>query len=471
MLTQDPKTGGDFVCGGIIPGFPHLVLQPRGNTAIESLVSAAEDMRKTLLELKIERLLFFSTQWPSIIGHQIQARAEAVWTHVDPEWHELGSLPYAFAFEVEFAKELESQCRSRGLQARCVDYPGFPIDTGTVVAQKLLNPDGCFRTSVLSCNIYSDRAETTVLGKATRDAVRASGLRTALFIVSPLSARLHACKKALDQDGISFPKDEEWNLKVLELLSSGRLEDVSQLARQLAKEAHFEHKGKALWWLSAACGQTNALEGEVYAYAPLAGAGLTVCLLRQGSPSLGEQEFDEDSPEFFRGDRNVLSASGENGHQAPLPPSGESPQKAQPGSQVFRAEEAPEPVGAYPHARREGDMLYLSGIGPRNAKTGEVTGGPIEDSQGQPRDYDIQAQTEAVIANVRSVLQAAGATLEDVVDVTCYLVNMRRDFKGFNEVYKKHFTDIQATRTTVAVSALPTPIAVEFKVIARSPAP
>ena len=135
----------------------------------------------------------------------------------------------------------------------------------------------------------------------------------------------------------------------------------------------------------------------------------------------------------------------------------------------IRTDKAPDPVGAYPHARRQGDLLFLSGVGPRQAGTDAIPGGPIRDRQGDPLDYDIRAQTEAVIANVRAVLEACGATLDDVLDVTVFLIDMERDFLGFNEVYARHFGPIQAARTTLAVHALPTPIAVEFKVVAKAP--
>ncbi|MHC4380037.1 MAG: RidA family protein [Planctomycetota bacterium] len=138
-------------------------------------------------------------------------------------------------------------------------------------------------------------------------------------------------------------------------------------------------------------------------------------------------------------------------------------------SDPIRTDKAPDPVGAYPHARRHGDLLFLSGVGPRQAGTDAIPGGPIRDADGQPRDYDIRAQTEAVIANVKAVLGACGANLEDVLDVTVFLVDMDRDFQGYNEVYARHFQSVQAARTTIAIRALPTPIAVEFKVVAKAP--
>lgn len=135
-------------------------------------------------------------------------------------------------------------------------------------------------------------------------------------------------------------------------------------------------------------------------------------------------------------------------------------------SDKISASNAPRPVGAYPHARRVGDLLFVSGMGPRRPGTDEIPGGPIRDAAGRPQPYDIEAQTRSVVANVEAVLQAAGATLRDVVDITVFLVDMERDFPTFNRVYAELFGEIGPTRTTVEVRALPTPIAVELKCVA-----
>ena len=133
---------------------------------------------------------------------------------------------------------------------------------------------------------------------------------------------------------------------------------------------------------------------------------------------------------------------------------------------IINTDNAPDPVGAYPHARRVGNLLFLSGVGSRTPQTNEIPGGPIVDENDKPLDYDVAAQTEQVVANIKAVLAASGLTLNDVVDVTAYLIDMKRDFSAYNEVYAKHFTGIQAARTTLSIRNLPTPIAVEFKVIA-----
>src|SRR5690606_579241 len=134
---------------------------------------------------------------------------------------------------------------------------------------------------------------------------------------------------------------------------------------------------------------------------------------------------------------------------------------------IVRIGAAPKPVGAYPHARRVGDLLFLSGIGPRDAATDAIPGNEY-DADGRLTAYDITAQAHAVFANVRAVLEASGARWEDLVDVTVYLTDMARDFKAYNAVWAEHFPEIDTApcRTTLGISALPTPIAIELKCVA-----
>lgn len=134
-------------------------------------------------------------------------------------------------------------------------------------------------------------------------------------------------------------------------------------------------------------------------------------------------------------------------------------------SEAKHSSRAPEPVGAFPHARRVGDFLFLSGIGPRKQGTKEIPGVTLN-AHGTVDAYDIEIQTRAVFENVRFVLEDAGASWDRIVDVTVFLTNMRDDFPAFNRLYAEHFPANQPTRTTVEVGSLPTPIAVELKVIA-----
>lgn len=133
----------------------------------------------------------------------------------------------------------------------------------------------------------------------------------------------------------------------------------------------------------------------------------------------------------------------------------------------IHASQAPQAVGHYPHARRVGGLLFLSGIGPRDPATNAIPGNR-HDAAGRLVGYDIQAQARAVFANVRAVLSASGARWEDLVDVTVYLTDMARDFAAYNAVWAEHFPDPARApcRTTLGITALPTPIAIELKCIA-----
>ncbi len=134
----------------------------------------------------------------------------------------------------------------------------------------------------------------------------------------------------------------------------------------------------------------------------------------------------------------------------------------------IHASQAPQAVGHYPHARREGGQLFLSGIGPRDPATNAIPGNRHDDA-GRLVGYDIEAQARAVFANVRAVLEASGARWEDLVDVTVYLTDMARDFTAYNAVWAEYFPDptLAPCRTTLGITALPTPIAIELKCIAR----
>jgi 2-aminomuconate deaminase len=134
-------------------------------------------------------------------------------------------------------------------------------------------------------------------------------------------------------------------------------------------------------------------------------------------------------------------------------------------SEIIRTENAAKPLGAYPHARRVGNLLFLSGIGPRSAKDNSVPG-LVQDENGTIVTYDIEAECHSVFANVKEVLQASGSSWNKIVDVTVFLTNMKKDFPVYNRIYGEYFTGVNACRTTVEVKSLPTPIAIELKVIA-----
>ncbi len=134
-------------------------------------------------------------------------------------------------------------------------------------------------------------------------------------------------------------------------------------------------------------------------------------------------------------------------------------------NQGIRTDQAPPPVGLYPHARRVGNLLFLSGVGPRSPQGSEIPGVTL-DGQGRVIAKDIEAQCRSVFGNVRKILEASGSGWENLVDVTVFLTDMKNDFATYNRVYAEYFREVQPCRTTVEILSLPTPIAIELKCIA-----
>lgn len=131
----------------------------------------------------------------------------------------------------------------------------------------------------------------------------------------------------------------------------------------------------------------------------------------------------------------------------------------------IHSSKAPEPVGLYPHARRVGNLLFLSGVGPRERGTKKIPGVEL-DEQGNIVSYDIETQCHSVFRNIKYILEDAGSGWDKIVDVTVFLTNMKKDFQVYNKIYAEYFKENQPCRTTVEINSLPTPIAIELKVIA-----
>ncbi len=133
--------------------------------------------------------------------------------------------------------------------------------------------------------------------------------------------------------------------------------------------------------------------------------------------------------------------------------------------ELLNSSRAPEPVGLYPHARKVGNLLFLSGVGPRERGTRKIPGVKLDES-GKIISYDIEKQCHSVFNNIKYILEDAGSSWDKIVDVTVFLTNMDDDFKTYNRIYAEYFKDNQPCRTTIEINKLPTPIAIELKVIA-----
>ena len=455
----------------LVPGLPHVLLAADRSPAWTSLRASFARVRDEIAASDADLILYWSSQWLSVLGYLFQADPAPEWTHVDHNWHELGSMPYKMRVDSSFAAAYAREAKALGHYAREVNYRGFPIDTGVVVAQALLNPDNRLPAAMVSCNMYAEKQETLAMGQAAARALQTEGKRAIAIVVSSLSARFEVREIDPAVDAISSLKDDEWNRKILEILGEGRLEDVSEVAREYARQANADMGFKGMWWLNGLCGQSNEFTGKAFDYQPIwgTGAGLVglypkVAIEPKASAAGGaEADLVERAAMSAAPAAHAATPAQETGERVGFAATYRPPSTDQ---RQVSSQRAPPPVGPYPHARREGEFLFLSGVGPRQAGQAAIPGvelGP----EGDVRRYDVVAQTHATIANVRAVLAESGSRLEDVVDVQVFLTDMKRDFADFNRAYAEHFAAIGPTRTTVEVGALPTPIAVELKVIAR----
>ncbi|HEY8133047.1 MAG TPA: Rid family hydrolase, partial [Thermoanaerobaculia bacterium] len=435
----------------IVPGQPHILLAPQKNRGWGALKKAYEEVGREIARSDAELILLYSTQWFSVIGHLMQVDPNPKWVLVDQNWYQFGEIPYEFRVDPEFGKLYCTLAREAGMQAATVNYHGFPIDPGTVVALKLLNPKNAIPASIVSCNIYAERDETRALGRIAREAIDRYGKKTIVVCVTNLSNRYEVGDIDPAHDVISSAKDDEWNRKILEMFGEGRLEDVAQVAREFGREANADMGFKAIWWLASLMGENNRYDGAVREYQPVWGTGCAIVELTPAPKKQieFEKEFDEGpavvlqeqgtglethnvltsavTPSVSEGPGGTGGARSERSGPAPPP---RSLADARDDMVVFTSK-APTPVGPYPHARRVGDLLFLSGIGPRRPGSGEIPG-LIRDGAGSVIAHDIEAQTRAAIENVKAILEEAGSSLKKVLDVTVYLTDMERDFAAFN---------------------------------------
>jgi 2-aminophenol/2-amino-5-chlorophenol 1,6-dioxygenase alpha subunit len=262
----------------IVPGQPHVLLAPDRNPGWASLKKTYEAIGREIAQSDAELLLIYSTQWFSVIGHLMQVDPNPKWVLVDQNWYELGEIPYEFRVDPEFGKLYCGLAKEAGMQAATVNYHGFPMDPGTVIALKFLNPQNKIPASVVSCNIYAERDETRALGRVAREAIDRYGKKAIVVCVTNLSNRYEVADIDPAHDKISSAKDDEWNRKILEMFGEGRLEDVAQVAREFGREANADMGFKAVWWLAALMGENNRYDGAVRDYQAVWGTGCAIVM-------------------------------------------------------------------------------------------------------------------------------------------------------------------------------------------------
>lgn len=258
----------------LVPGLPHL-MSPVQNASYDSLRKGlgvvAEDMRR----LGVERIVYFSTQWMSVLSTSFQARKNLSGLHVDENWHDLADLKFDFNVDVSFAQALAESAKVSGFVPALVDFEGFPVDTGAIVADSFVNPKH-LKTNMVSCHVYSSFEDTVRLGASIRKSVEESGVPTAAVAVSTLSGNYFTTPIDLREDKIRDPKDQAWDQKMIALLESGNFSEVDSNKDRYAKEARVDMGFKAYAWLKGLMGEHDLRPVSCLAYGAIYGTGNAV---------------------------------------------------------------------------------------------------------------------------------------------------------------------------------------------------
>ena len=260
--------------GALVPGLPHLL---RGdlNPQYAHLAKAVSEVGDWLADEGVTRLVYFSTKWLSVLGQMYQGRPTLRGRHVDEMWYDLGDLPFDFDVDQTFAKSMAAFGSQEGHQTQIVDYEGFPVDTGTIVADRLLNR-GRFVVNMVACSLYLDLEEMERFAQTVRQAIEKDHQKTAVIGISSLSCQWHRhfIDYADDKD-VSEP-DDAYNRRLLGMLEAGTIRGCLDLLPEYGRLCHVDMGGKALPFL---VGTGVAVEGRpahVRAYGSIYGTGAAV---------------------------------------------------------------------------------------------------------------------------------------------------------------------------------------------------
>jgi len=272
-LADQPGVVGAF----LVSGSPLLTLA-RQEPAYEPLLSAYAKVARDIEALEPDTIVIYSTRWYAVLDQLWQGRPRVTGLHVDENWHELGEMRFDMTTDVSLARACVRAANRAGIRSKLVDYQGFPIDSGTLVAQALANPDGRFPSLVIANNLYHDGDRTRALGELVAAQAASQGKRVVVLAVGELSGGLYRDGRPLADDAIASATDDEWNRRILALIEARELDELQrQLGDYVAQakvDMGFKHFAFALGALGGRLGDV-----EVYGYGPQYGAGAAVVRL------------------------------------------------------------------------------------------------------------------------------------------------------------------------------------------------
>lgn len=263
-----------IISAAMVPGLPHLLLRDI-NPTYAQLASAMDQLGDRLARLGVTRVLYYSTQWLSVLGHSVQARVDLSGSHVDENWHDLPDLPFCFRVDRPFAEKLVTAMEHAGYQTRLIDYDGFPVDTGTIVADSMINR-GRFAVGMLSCSVYSDYADTKRLATTLRHVLNSDPNPTAVVCVSALSGRWITHQIDLREDHFSAIEDDGYNRRLIDWIEQGNLQELATHLPGYCAAAKADMGMKALAVLEGIGALIPGRHARCHAYGPIYGTGAAV---------------------------------------------------------------------------------------------------------------------------------------------------------------------------------------------------
>ena len=275
---RDTKPG--VVAALLVPGRP-LPLLARDNPPWGEIADAFEEASAALHEARPDVILVYSTQWLAVLDQPWQTRPRVRGLHVDENWYDYGEIDYDFEVDTELAEACIAACRSLGIKARGVNYDGFPIDTGSIVANRFLNPDGACAVVMAANNLYHDWEQTLKLGEmAANQAVRL-GRRVAVVGVGGLSGSAFRHEIEPADDRIASESEDAWNRRMLDMMVKGDASAMKALVADYAREARADMGFKHFAWVLGAIGG-RFHSATVHAYGPIYGSGAAVVEFHAG---------------------------------------------------------------------------------------------------------------------------------------------------------------------------------------------
>jgi 2-aminophenol/2-amino-5-chlorophenol 1,6-dioxygenase alpha subunit len=266
---------GQVVAAALVPGMPH-VLAAEAAPSWKALGDATREVGDRLRAAGPDSVVLLSTQWFTVLGHQFQHHPNPRGTYVDENWYayDYGHLDYDYPTDVDLIERWATETGQAGMQARLTRYDGFPIDTGTIVAGRLLDPDGRLPVAQVSCNLYAPAEAMARLGALAVSAAGHLGRRIAVVAISGLSSGLIQRWITPDEDHLLEAAHDRWNRRILDLLAAGDIDGALAQREAYAQAASVDAQGRALAFLAG----TDAVRGrgEVLEYGPIWGTGAAV---------------------------------------------------------------------------------------------------------------------------------------------------------------------------------------------------